>query len=127
MNTIRSVGYGWAVLIVAGGGSYYFAKRSINADREARAEDAERRRQQRERMRVQAAFENKSSATPSGPSTLKRQAAATGGDDNPSPSRQATEGDPAPVTHAQEEAATKGKYEAAEPFRSRKGDRFSSI
>jgi hypothetical protein len=33
--------------------------------------------------------------------------------------------DPAPVTHAQEEMAARGKYEAAEPFRSRKGDRFS--
>merc|ERR1719359_1803278 len=43
-------------------------------------------------MRVQAAFENRSSATPSGPSTLKRQAAATGGDDNPSPSRQGRSG-----------------------------------
>ena len=121
------MGYGWAVLIVAGGGSYYFAKRSINADREARAEDAERRRQQRERMRVQAAINDKASAAQTGPSNAKRQAAAARSDDNPSPSMQGVEGDPAPVTHAQEEAAVKGKYEAAEPFRSRKGDRFSSI
>ncbi|TKA24615.1 hypothetical protein B0A50_06375 [Salinomyces thailandicus] len=124
MNTIRSVGYGWGVLIVAGGGSYYFAKRSINADREARAEDAERRRQQRERMRVQAAIDS-TSATPSAPSTAKRQAKRS--DDNPSPSQQGANGEPAPVTHAQEQAAVKGKYEAAEPFRSRKGDRFSSM
>jgi hypothetical protein len=30
--------YGWGTLIVAGGGAYYFAKRSINADRAAKAD-----------------------------------------------------------------------------------------
>lgn len=44
--------------------------------------------------------------------------------DRPSPSQEGGP-DPAPVSHAQEEMATRGKYEAAEPFRSRKGDRFS--
>lgn len=44
--------------------------------------------------------------------------------DRPSPSQEAGT-DPAPVTHAQEDMSAKGKYEAAEPFRSRKGDRFS--
>ena len=44
--------------------------------------------------------------------------------DRPSPSQEGGL-DPAPVTHAQEQMASKGKYEAAEPFRSRKGDRFS--
>jgi hypothetical protein len=46
------------------------------------------------------------------------------GQDHPSPSREAV-GDPAPVNHAQMGMSTKGQYEAAEPFRSRKGDRFS--
>ena len=44
--------------------------------------------------------------------------------DRPSPSQEGG-ADPAPVTHAQEETSMRGKYEAAEPFRSRKGDRFS--
>ncbi|KAJ9640067.1 hypothetical protein H2199_006301 [Coniosporium tulheliwenetii] len=43
MNTIRSVWYGWGVLIVAGGGAYYFAKKSINADRAERAADRQRK------------------------------------------------------------------------------------
>jgi hypothetical protein len=34
-------------------------------------------------------------------------------------------GDAAPVTSEQESMASSGKYESAEPFRSRKGDRFS--
>ncbi|KAK3613915.1 hypothetical protein LTR22_027962, partial [Elasticomyces elasticus] len=34
---IKSVGLGWGVLMLAGGGSYYFAKRSINAERDTRA------------------------------------------------------------------------------------------
>ncbi|KAF2769736.1 hypothetical protein EJ03DRAFT_351008 [Teratosphaeria nubilosa] len=116
MNTRASVAYGWGVLIVAGAGSYYFAKRSINSDRAERAEAAERRRQQIERMRIQEA----SSRTPVA-STKKVEAIAG---DNPSPSK-VGQVDPAPVTHAQEQDAIRGKFEAAEPFRSRKGDRFS--
>ena len=92
--------YGWGILVLAGGGAYYFAKRSINADREERAAMNERRRQA---MRPQ-------------------RAAPTS--DRPSPSQEGG-ADPAPVTHAQEEMSARGKYEAAEPFRSRKGDRFS--
>jgi hypothetical protein len=33
MNTARSVWMGWAALMVAGAGAYYFAKRDINAHR----------------------------------------------------------------------------------------------
>ncbi|KAH9819868.1 hypothetical protein Tdes44962_MAKER00857 [Teratosphaeria destructans] len=116
MNTRASVAYGWGILIVAGAGSYYFAKRSINSDRAERAEAAERRRQQLERMRIQEA----ASRTPRA-SNKKVEAVA---DDNPSPGKIA-QADPAPATHAQEQDAIKGKYEATEPFRSRKGDRFS--
>lgn len=57
-----------------------------------------------------------------GPANAKRKGAV--GEDHPSPSREAA-GEPAPVTHEQETAAAKGRYEAAEPYRSRKGDRFS--
>ncbi|KAK4501781.1 hypothetical protein PRZ48_007590 [Zasmidium cellare] len=113
MNTIRSVGYGWAVLIVAGGGSYYFAKRSINADREQRALDEERRRQQRERLRVQEAVSRDMAFANS--RGQDSDASRPPVSDRPSPSREAAE-DPAPVTHA-EGNASRGKYEAAEPFR----------
>jgi uncharacterized protein HemX len=98
-----SVAYGWGVLILAGGGAYYFAKRSINADREERAAMNERRRQAQRPA---------------------RSAQNSSFQDRPSPSQEGG-ADPAPVSHAQEEMAAKGKYEAAEPFRSRKGDRFS--
>jgi len=60
-----------------------------------------------------------------GSANVKRKEGVPGGSDNPSPATQATEGDPAPVTHAHEEMAARGRYESAEPFRSRKGDRFS--
>lgn len=101
-----SVAYGWGVLILAGGGAYYFAKRSINADREERAAMNERRRQ---------------AMRPARPSDFAQSSQIS---DRPSPSQEGG-ADPAPVSHAQEDMSSKGKYEAAEPFRSRKGDRFS--
>lgn len=107
-----SVAYGWGVLILAGGGAYYFAKRSINADREERALAMERRRQATRPLR----------SSDLGPATSN--AASSAQQDRPSPSQEAA-ADPAPVTHVQEDMSAKGKYEAAEPFRSRKGDRFS--
>lgn len=105
-NQKASVAYGWGVLILAGGGAYYFAKRSINADREERAAMNERRRQAMRPQRAAPTSQN------------------PGSQDRPSPSQEGGP-DPAPVTHAQEEMSARGKYEAAEPFRSRKGDRFS--
>lgn len=105
-NQKASVAYGWGVLILAGGGAYYFAKRSINADREERAAMNERRRQAMRPQRPAPTSQNPSNQ------------------DRPSPSQEGG-ADPAPVTHAQEELSARGKYEAAEPFRSRKGDRFS--
>ncbi|EME81671.1 uncharacterized protein MYCFIDRAFT_182911 [Pseudocercospora fijiensis CIRAD86] len=115
MNTIRSVGYGWGVLIVAGAGSYYFAKKSINADREERAAHNERLRQSQNRLRAQEAVSRDAALS-------SASAKSTGGKgeskyDTPSPSREANE-DPAPTHH-------ESKYEAKDPFRSRKGDRFS--
>lgn len=59
----------------------------------------------------------------------QRRAGANGGvDDDSNPSSQASQ-DPAPTRHAPEDEAQKAreksKYEASEPFRSRRGDRFS--
>jgi len=56
------------------------------------------------------------SATTTGQANAKRKEGMAG---------EGEAGDAAPVTHAQEGMAATGKYEAAEPFRSRKGDRFS--
>lgn len=100
------------MLILAGGGAYYFAKRSINADREERALAMERRRQATRPLR----------SSDLGPAASASASSAQ--QDRPSPSQEAA-ADPAPVTHVQEDMSAKGKYEAAEPFRSRKGDRFS--
>lgn len=120
-HQLRSVGYGWGVLVLAGGGSYYFAKRGINADREARAQDVERRRQERESARIHRAVESKSLANSTGSSNAKRREGAAAHD----PSHPVAAGDSATVTQTQDEMAKKSKYEAAEPFRSKKGDRFS--
>ncbi|KAL1645778.1 hypothetical protein SLS58_003662 [Diplodia intermedia] len=109
MNTIRSTAYGWGVLIVAGGGAYYFAKKEINAERAEKAAADRRKRELQARLESQA---------------------FTGGSSNggANPSQEASQ-DPAPTRHAPETAGQqvfeKSKYEATEPFRSRKGDRFS--
>ncbi|KAF1824113.1 uncharacterized protein K489DRAFT_369038 [Dissoconium aciculare CBS 342.82] len=123
MNTIRSVGYGWGVLIVAGAGSYYFAKRSINADREERAAAEERRRQAQYRMRAHEAVSRdismastSSSGQASGAKGDRSSTIATssGGDSGASAS-----------DTKNESGIGESRYEANAPFRSRKGDRFS--
>ncbi|KEQ74981.1 hypothetical protein M436DRAFT_80431 [Aureobasidium namibiae CBS 147.97] len=108
MNTASpiSVGYGWGVLVLAGGGSYYFAKKSINKDRAERAEaDNKRRMQQRE-------LQNRYPMPP------QKQ------DGHANPSKEATE-DMSPASgHASESHAHSG-FESTAPYRSKKGDRFS--
>lgn len=114
---------GWGVLCVAGGGAYYFAKRSINADRASRHEAD---------MKRKARFQNLEPVAPvdSSPRTKRKKSPANGeGQDHVgSPSAEASE-DAAPVGHApeteQQQIRERSKYEAAEPYRSRKGDRFS--
>ena len=113
MNTRGSVAFGWGILCLAGGGSYYFAKRSINSDRTERAMAEEQRRQQREKLR--------------GVDLAPKDAQSKSSKDGKrAPNAEKLHnGDPAPVDHAhgpQEES----KYEAKEVFRSKKGDRFSS-
>ncbi|KEF63518.1 uncharacterized protein A1O9_01496 [Exophiala aquamarina CBS 119918] len=118
---------GWGVLCVAGGGAYYFAKRSINADRAARFEAEQKKQSRLRRLEAQqsGAFSDASiksrTKTHAGNSTK-------GPDHAGSPSSEISE-DAAPVSHApvdaEQRAREKSKYEAAEPFRSKKGDRFS--
>lgn len=136
MNTVRSVGYGWATLIVAGGGAYYFAKKNINADRQAKAEAERRKRQMHRELEASYTY---SSLNPSPPDSVASKSLARPGsrpdadwhqasDDASNPSQEASH-DPAPTRHAPEDeqrrAKEKSKYESLEPFRSRKGDRFS--
>ena len=113
MNTRASVAYGWGILCLAGGGAYYFAKRSINADREERAMLVEQRRQQRERLRVteEALRGSKIDAQAKEPRAPNAE--------HPNQS------DPAPVEHAEHESGGGSKFESTKPWRSRKGDRFS--
>ena len=99
----------------AGGGSYYFAKKSINADRAHRHEEKMRQQQ------LQANLEQREKSIPP-------KKGRNGSDHAGSPSAEASH-DPAPTRHAPEteaqRIAEKSKYEASEPYRSRKGDRFS--
>ncbi|KAL8827787.1 MAG: hypothetical protein Q9191_002976 [Dirinaria sp. TL-2023a] len=124
MNTVRWVDrehwythIGWMSLIVlAGGGAYYFAKRSINADRKARHEADMKRRE------LFLAAKPDAEAAP--PKKKKRKVV-----DNTSSLSNEASADPGPARHAPEHDShllrEKSKYEASEPYRSRKGDRFS--
>ncbi|KAL1989279.1 hypothetical protein VTN96DRAFT_41 [Rasamsonia emersonii] len=147
MNTIRSTWIGWGALCIAGGGAYYLAKKSINADRAARYEAEMKRKAQlaaeeAEHRRAHAA--SGASTSPSTPSVpketqkpsdspfLQRANNAFSGnvsrDDVASPSTEAGQ-DPAPTRHEpdtdKEKLLEKSKYEAAETFRPPRGNRFS--
>lgn len=131
MNTIRSTWLGWGVLCVAGGGAYYFAKQSINADRKARY-DQERQKQNRLARLEAAGYAGSSNAAPKkDKKSFNPDSSAhniKGLDHVGSPSSEISE-DAAPVGHAPENMEQrireKSKYEAAQPYRSKKGDRFS--
>ena len=118
---------GWGVLCIGGmpsyikregketnietaGGAYYFAKKSINNDRQSRFENELKRKAKL------AAQE----------SEYRRFSSPR--DDTHSPSTEAQR-DPAATRHEPsseaERVLEKGKYEAAEPFRPPKGNRFS--
>ncbi|RPB01841.1 hypothetical protein L873DRAFT_1675217, partial [Choiromyces venosus 120613-1] len=95
---------GWASLIVAGGGAYYFAKREINADRR----EKHLKRQQLQQQQYNMLYpENDPAGHPSAESS----------------------NDPAPTRHApqteQQEINEKSKYEASAVYKRPKGDRFS--
>ncbi|KAB2578262.1 hypothetical protein DBV05_g3244 [Lasiodiplodia theobromae] len=83
MNTVRSTAYGWGVLIVAGGGAYYFAKKEINAERAEKAAADRRKREMQAR--------------------LEAQAYGNGSNGGANPSQEASQ-DPAPTRHAPENA-----------------------
>ncbi|KAJ5182973.1 hypothetical protein N7492_000589 [Penicillium capsulatum] len=136
MNTIKSTWIGWGALCVAGGGAYYFAKQSINADRANRFEMEVKRKAQMKAMedehRRQATLQGPTSTpTPGDDVSLKRAKVAqlqNAADDVASPSTEASH-DPAPTRHEplteNDRVLEKGKYEAAVPFRPPPGNRFS--
>lgn len=134
MNTIRSTWVGWGTLCVAGGGAYYFAKKSINADRAARYEAETKRKAKLAQVEAEHRRQSTLSErvpTPSDSPSLKRANMAqfqSAADDVASPSAEASH-DPAPTRHEPESEADrvleKGKYEAAQPFRPPRGNRFS--
>lgn len=102
----------------AGGAAYYFAKKSITADRAARYEADQRRRQIQESLEYSATH----------PSASKQNGGAPRSDHSGSPSQESTL-DPAPTRHAPDSEGQrvreKSKYETTQPFVSKKGDRFS--
>ena len=99
-------------MTVAGAGAYYFAKKSIDADKKTRFEDQQRRRQ------MAASLENQEMY--SRPPT-KRDANKKG-DNAASPS---TEGMDEAAPASQSKTKSRSKYEPTEVYRTRKGDRFS--
>ena len=134
--------YGWAAFIAAGGGAYYFAKRSINADRAHKAEIEHQKRIAQ--YQLEQAYLSNPSPAPSNPpapgsvsSELGKRREAVGrenkdwyvGKDEASNPSQEASSDPAPTRHAPEDerqrVSEKSKYEASDVYRSRKGDRFS--
>ncbi|KAG9252155.1 uncharacterized protein F5Z01DRAFT_676046 [Emericellopsis atlantica] len=116
MNTIKSFWLGWGSLCVAGVGAYIFAKKEINADRQAKLE-AYRRKQDAIRD-----LEHSEGAGSAG----NRGAAANYNGWSPS---QEASNDPAPTRHEptteQQRVSEKGKHETDRVYRSPKGDRFS--
>ena len=120
------------MLCVAGGGAYYFAKKSINADKQLRFEEEMKKKSRMARLessafaRESAASSKKKKITSSDSENSSYN--ARGLDHVGSPSSEISE-DAAPVGHApvddNQKIRERSKYEAAEPYRSKKGDRFS--
>ena len=109
---------------MAGGGAYYFAKKEINAERAAKHEAMMKKQRRFERAESSSAGRLKAQQTDPNSGTHNSK----GLDHAGSPSSEISE-DAAPVGHAPETAdqriTEKSKYEAAEPFKSKKGNRFS--
>lgn len=103
---------------IAGGGAYVFAKRSVNAGRNARHEEDQKRRRLKDSL--EAEFLAKSPS----PKHNHRKTQ----DHASSPSTEASN-DPAPSEYLHENSGGKvedgNKYLAAKPYKSKKGDRFS--
>ena len=106
------------VSLSAGGGAYVFAKRSVNAEKQARQEEELKRRRLKDSL--DAEFYSK-------PPKLNHSHRKTS-DHASSPSKEASS-DPAPSEHpvdnGAQNSADENKYVATKPYRSKRGDRFS--
>ncbi|ESZ98607.1 hypothetical protein SBOR_1057 [Sclerotinia borealis F-4128] len=94
MNTVKSFWVGWGSLCVAGGGAYYFAKQSINADRAARFEADQKRKRQQEALEYDAITGGYGGSGSNG-GPAKSDTAG-------SPSQEVSTTEPAPTRHAPE-------------------------
>jgi len=126
MNTIRSVWYGWASLIVAAGVGYGLAKRSINQDKASRVgSDRERAAEQARLKELELRYRVEQEMLDG--KAQGRRGRTSRMDHAGSPSPEAGT-DPTPTRHAPETEAQKGleksKFAATEVYRSKKGDRF---
>lgn len=116
--------------ITAGGGAYYFAKKSINADRAARFEEMRRKKKAVDSLEYSENVPSRpfSSATMGGGPPGAANGTSPRTDPSGSPSQEASS-DPAPTRHAPategQRILEKSKYESSTPFKSPKGDRFS--
>ncbi|ROW02776.1 hypothetical protein VSDG_01881 [Cytospora chrysosperma] len=127
MNTSRLL-VAWPPLTratpTAGAGAYVFAKKSINADRQARLEEQNKKRA------MIASLENASNASSQAGKTPVNDGSPPNECVVASPGRE-MDTDPAPVRHQplteHERVYGRSKYEAAEPYKSKKGDRFSDM
>ncbi|KAK0635230.1 hypothetical protein B0T17DRAFT_484284, partial [Bombardia bombarda] len=121
---------GWGSLCIAGAGAYYFAKRSINADRQSRLEEQRKKKSMVESLEYSDNVPTRplSSATMGGSATPATNGGPARTDTAGSPSQESSS-DPAPTRHAPttegQRVVEKSKYEASVPFKSPKGDRFS--
>lgn len=109
---------------LAGAGAYYFAKKSINADRAQRHEEMQRKK----RMMNSLEYSDNLPAQPASAAGPSGNDAPVSNDLAGSPSQEASS-DPAPTRHAptteDQRVFEKSKYESSTPFKSPKGDRFS--
>lgn len=129
MNTVKSFWLGWGSLCVAGAGAYVVAKRSINADRQARLEEQRKKKNMIESLE----YSNNVPSHPGSASSMGAGPRKGGGEANMdpvgSPSRE--QYDPAATRHEptteKEQTFEKSKYESSTPFRPKPGDRFSSL
>ncbi|KJK80612.1 hypothetical protein H634G_04851 [Metarhizium anisopliae BRIP 53293] len=121
MNTVKSFWLGWGSLCVAGAGAYYFAKREINADRQAKLQAARKKREDLRSLEYSGPGSTYSSVTNGNGAPAITDTAG-------SPSQEAGN-DPAATRHAavteSQQTREKSKYESSTPYRSPKGDRFS--
>ncbi|KAK2602433.1 hypothetical protein N8I77_008964 [Diaporthe amygdali] len=139
MNTVKSFWLGWGSLCVAGAGAYVVAKRSINADRQARLEEQRKKKSMIESLEYsQNVPSHPGSASAMGGSRtrteeeterLKREEPRVDHAFHPSLEQAAKDVHPTEQMSDKEynRLYGKSKYESATPFRSRKGDRFSDI